>query len=270
MIIDVHHHLFDTPGYLDRLEAACGKLGIDRVCLFGAGRMSRWYKIADDGAVLAAAGRKPGLVIPFACVDLGIDPPGKIDECVRRGFRGFKFINPLRNYDDRSFYPIYERIEASGLPALFHLGIVSRTEKDKECDIDNSRHRPIYLDTISRAFPNLNLIGAHLGNPWADEAAMAARWDPRLYFDLTGSTLKYRSPEFLGSLLWWRGDSAYKDPWGRDAWEKILFGTDVLPEDMGDVLGDYRRVMNALGLSADLQAKVLGGTAAKLLGLSGS
>jgi hypothetical protein len=47
----------------------------------------------------------------------------------------------------------------------------------------------MYLDTLAREFPDLTLVGAHLGNPWYDEAAEAARWNPNLYFDMTGSTL---------------------------------------------------------------------------------
>lgn len=58
--------------------------------------------------------------------------------------------------------------------------------------------RPIYLDTIARAFPDLKIIGAHLGNPWYQEAAEVARWNPNVFFDLTGSTLK---KIILNSLL---------------------------------------------------------------------
>ncbi len=58
---------------------------------------------------------------------------------------------------------------------LFHLGIVTRTAEDRRFDADNERHRPIYLDTIARAFPGLTIIGAHLGNPWREEAAMPCR-----------------------------------------------------------------------------------------------
>ena len=97
---------------------------------------------------------------------------------------------------------------------------------------------------------------------------MAARWNTNLYFDLTGSTLKCKSPEFIGDLLWWRSDTQYRDPMGRHAWEKIVFGSDVSYELIEDVLNDYLRTMKTLKLPQDIQDKVLGGTMAKLLGLT--
>ena len=58
-----------------------------------------------------------------------------------------------------------------------------------------------YLNPIARDFLFLSIIGVYLGNPQHEKATMAARWNPNLYFDLTGSTLKKKSPEFLLSLL---------------------------------------------------------------------
>jgi len=127
--------------------------------------------------------------------------------------------------------------------------------------------RPIMLDPLCRAFPDWVLIGAHFGNPWYREAAMCARWHVNLYFDLTGSTLKQYPPEALGPYLWWRADSRYRDPKKRDAWEKILFGSDVAADEIHDVMNDYRKVMDHFKLSASLRRKIWGDTAAKILGI---
>ena len=42
---------------------------------------------------------------------------------------------------------------------------------------------------IARRFTELTIIGAHLGNPDYTWAAEIGRWNPHLYFDLSGSTL---------------------------------------------------------------------------------
>ena len=268
MIIDAHHHLLTEPGYAEKLVSACEELGIDKVCIFGAGERMCRYGIAYNAAVLDAMRAYPQRLVGFAVFELGPDRDELIDEFAQQGFRGVKFINPTKNYDDRAFYPVYARVEKHGFPALFHLGIVSRTDSDREWDINNNRHRPIYLDTIARAFPEMTLIGAHLGNPWYGEAGMACRWNPNLYFDLSGSTLKKKSPEALGQLLWWTPTTRYRDPMRRHAWEKIVFGSDVHADEIHDVLGDYKRVMAALELPEDISAKVLGGTMAELLKLA--
>jgi len=268
VIIDAHHHLLLDEGYLEELVSECRKLNLDRVCLFGAGKRGRHIGIAGNDEVGAAMKKHPDLITGFACFDLGFDSPARILEFTTQGFRGIKFINPTKNYCDKEFYPVYELVEQARIPALFHLGIVSFDKSDKDYDVDNNRHRPIYLDTIARAFPDLKIIGAHLGNPWYEEATMAARWNPKLYFDLSGSTLKKKKPEFLGSLLWWTPASRYRDPEGRHAWEKIVFGSDVPACEIGDVLNDYRKTMDALNVPAEVREKVLGGTMAEILGIS--
>ena len=62
--------------------------------------------------------------------------------------------------------------------------------------VDSNYMRPIYLDTMARLFPAWKIHGAHLGNPWYEEASMSCRWNPNLYFDLTGSTLKKKNRSF--------------------------------------------------------------------------
>ena len=257
MIIDVHHHLSGDPEQWDALAAECERLGIAKVCAFG--------RHAEHTA--AAMAKYPELIVGFGYFRLGDDAIGRIDEFKQLGFQGVKFIRPARNYDAREYYPVYGRMEGHGLLAIFHLGIVARSSLDRHLDIDNNRHRPIYLDTIARAFPDLQIIGAHLGNPWYDEAGMACRWNPNLYFDLSGSTLKKKSATYLGDILWWTPETRYKDPLGRHAWEKIVFGSDVAIHEIGEVLDDYRRVMGELDLAEHLQTAVLGGTMARLLKL---
>ena len=192
MIIDAHHHLLNTPGYLETLVAECRRLGIVKVCLFGGGRFSADFGLAGDEQVLAAGQAYPDLILPFTCFDLGVQSPERI-----------------------------------------------------------------------------NAIGAHLGNPWYEEAAMALRWNQNLYADLSGSTMKCKPPEFLGGLLWWTPTTRYRDPLGRHAWEKIVFGSDVPAAEIEDVLNDYKRTMAALNLAQELQSKVLHGTMARILWLNG-
>jgi len=258
MVIDVHHHLSSDPKQWDALAEECARIGVDKVCAFG--------RYAED--TVKAMEKYPELIVGFGYFLLGEDQPSRIDEFKHMGFRGVKFIRPAKNYDDKEYYPVYGRMEGHRLAAIYHLGIVARSARDKYLDINNNRHRPIYLDTIARAFPDLQIIGAHLGNPWYDEAGMACRWNPNLYFDLSGSTLKKNSAEYLGGILWWTPTTRYRDPEGRHAWEKIVFGSDVAISEIKDVMDDYRRVMDALELPKDIQARVFGGTAAKLLGIA--
>ena len=266
MRIDAHVHYSTEEGYVDRLVEEERRLGFDRVCLNGA----VWSEHRDANDEVARAREKyPEVIVGFGYFPLGEWGTEVVRELHGQGFQGLKFIRPPARYDDKAFYPVYEAAEELGMVCLFHLGIVARTPQDREHDVNNERHRPIYLDTIARSFPSLKLVGAHLGNPWYDEAGMACRWNPNLYFDLSGSSLKKRPPEFFRLILWWTETGQYRDPEGRHAWEKIVFGSDVGIEQIEDVVNDYQRTMDAIGLRRELQEAVFGNTMAKLLGLAG-
>lgn len=150
------------------------------------------------------------------------------------------------------------------MPVMFHLGIVS-SNGTESVRVDNNHMRPIFLDTIARDFRDLTVLGAHLGNPWFDEAAMSARWNPNLFFDITGSTLKAKSPAFVGDLLWWNDKTEYRSPKWSSAWEQIVFGTDVVPTRMHDVLADYIRLFEHAGVPEKYRYAVMRGTGERIL-----
>jgi len=263
MIIDTHIHFSEEPGYAAKLARECRRLKIDKACILGG--VSDGDRIC--GGIRQALKSYPDLFLGFGMFRLGRDHADAVDAFREAGFTGLKCIKPLSRYDDKAYYPVYERAEKLRMPILFHLGIVARGNRDKYLDVNCDRMRPVYLDTLARAFPKLTLIGAHLGNPWSDEAAMIARWNPNLFFDLSGSILKYRPPEYFKQLLWWGRDPTYRAPDGTGPWDKILFGTDVKIESMAGVMDDYRRLMDALEMDDKDRNKVWGGNARRLLRL---
>jgi len=264
MVIDTHVHLPNTPGCLEELIAMAAHLGIDRIVLFSVAPGSRW---ASNDQVMEAHRAHPEVIIPFYCFRPGINEPGDVEQAHRSGFKGLKVINPTANYNDESYFPVWERCEDLGMPVTFHTGIISRRPEQVDQDIDSSRMKVIYLDRVARRFQKMTMFVAHLGNPDHAEASMMCRWHANMYFDLSGSTLKYRKPAFFREMLWWGKETVrYRDELGRGPWEKIVFGTDVTPAEMEDTLNDYKRLFRALRLSADLQSAVMGDTAARLLG----
>ena len=266
-IIDAHSHLAPNMDALPEFEKACEELGIEKICFMGC----EWPGVTDvsNANVREALKRNPDLIVGFGGINLWDEvDASKVDRLREEGFRGVKLIATPLPYHAEEFYPYYERCQELKMPVCFHLGIIAR-RGDFDCRIDNNLMRPIYLDTIARDFPDLYIWGAHLGNPWYEEATMSCRWNPNLFFDLSGSTLKKKSPEFLGDLLWWTAETFYKSPDRRSAWEKILFGSDVGPKDIADVYNDYENVIATLGLSDDVAHQIFYETAARTLRWAG-
>jgi uncharacterized protein len=215
---------------------------------------------------------------PHRLIGLGqisLDAPDvlqTVDRFHEAGFRGLgELTGPQYSYDDRRYWPIYERAEKYGMIILFHTGIVNRTTPEIAADISSDRMRVSTLDLIARRFPKLTIIGAHLGNPDYAWAAEIARWNPNLYFDVSGSTLlkKQEDYTFFKSIFWWTSVASPHTPKSRGtAFEKLVFGSDVFQGEFGEFDGElerYHQMLDRCGVSAEAQANIFGGTLWRIL-----
>ena len=232
--------------------------------------------IEDMELMLDAMKSHPDIFIGYGRVRLD-DPNAirQIEAFKRNGFVGAKFHSPQKNYDDPSYFQIYRLCEEYGLHMLFHTGISSHRIKDEPQWGSSSRMRPMYLDTICRQFPRTTVQGAHLGNPWYDEAAEAARWNPTLYWDVTGSTLlkfiKLGKLARMSEILWWADDESESNPHtlkgGPGAWEHIVFGTDESPTGLEANIKRFQMMLDANNVPQETRDKMWGLTIAEILGI---
>ena len=195
-----------------------------------------------------------------------------VDRFHQAGFRGLgEMTGPQYRYDDRRYWPVYERAEKYRMILLFHTGIVNRTRPDVPSDVSSDRMRAATLDLIARRFPKLTIIGAHLGNPDYSWAGEIARWNPNLYFDVSGSTLIKKAEDypFFKSIFWWSGVASPHSPKSAaSAFEKLVFGSDVFGGDVEEFdreLQRYHSMLEACGVSPEAQANIMGGTLWKIL-----
>lgn len=259
-IIDSHQHYSDAPDYIARL-----------VKIYRARNAMACVLTPMSGfeVVKKAAADHPDVIIPYGFIS--VDNPealAEVQKFAEAGFKGIKMHTPKYNWDDFRYFPIYEKLQSLKLLALFHTGIVSGSSDDPEPS-SMARMRPAYLDTIARSFPKLVIQGAHLGNPWYDEAAEAARWEKNLYFDLTGSSLikKRKNLAIFKEYLWWEGPTAHSSPDAVYAFEKLVFGTDEEPENLDACLERYEAMLDACGVPEPSRRKIYGETLAKILGI---
>src|SRR5215470_4442658 len=257
-IIDTHQHYSAATDYIERLVKVYRSRNA-MACVL--------TPMAGFDTVKKAAAQNPDVVIPYGHVS--VDNPAVIGEIQRfadAGFKGIKMHTPKYNWDDFGYFPIYEKLQALKLVALFHTGIVSGSNDHPEPS-SMARMRPSFLHTIARSFPKLVIQGAHLGNPWYDEAAEVARWQKNLYFDLTGSSLikKAKNLAVFKEYLWWEGPTAHSSPDAVYAFEKLVFGTDEDPENLDACLTRYEAMLDACGVPEASRKKIYGETMARIL-----
>ena len=262
--IDSHYHYRDNPDFIEKTVKIYRKYNT-MVCIL--------TPIRGLEVVKEAIEKYPDVIIGFGSIKLDEpDVVNQIDEFYKAKFKGIGEITKLlKDYNDPSYFPIYERIQLYGMHVMFHTGVIGRRNPEIPQISGMSRMRPSFLDEIARRFPKLTVQGAHLGNPWYTEAAEAARWNSNLFFDITGSSLvkKKNCPEFWSELLWWRPslETRHSPSAGEHAFEKIVFGTDEGPDGLLPNIERFDAFLKANNIPEKVQEKCWCGTMCRILGI---
>ena len=234
---------------------------------------------ANRKVVADAAKQHPTQIIPFGFVDLDApDVVKQVEELHAMGYRGLGELEFVKKpYNDPSYLPVYELANRYGWIVLFHTGIVLRRKFDEPEDVASGRMRPIYLEEIARRFPKITVLGAHCGNPEYEWAAEVARWNPNVFWDLSGSTLtkmQGRLTDFQ-KIFWWSNTEWQSPEWkakkpdsDASAFGKIVFGSDNGLDGIESVVNQYRALFEACGIPAHTRKMIMGGTLSSMLGLS--
>jgi uncharacterized protein len=184
---------------LDDILADMDEAGVDKsvIVAVDAETVLR-YKVPNE-LVAKAVRAYPDRFIGFA----GVDPHKgtiAVDEVVKSveelGLSGLKFIPHLieMSPNDPRMYPVLEKAQELGLPALFHTGTHFHTgARLKYC-------RPETLDDVAIDFPDLKIIAAHFGFPWFYEALAVVQKNPNVYFNIAGWSPKY-IPEYVMRMM---------------------------------------------------------------------
>ena len=229
-LINVHGHMTKHPGEGEERLVRAREDGVVRFCCATIDD-SEWSYSSDELAPLFE--KYPDFLVGLGYLNMGreVDPPDRVDALKAMGFAGLKAIIPFKAYNDDAYFPLYERAEKLGMPILFHTGWVAGTDPDlvRRFDIDATKYTPYTLDRIARYFPELRIIGAHLGHPHFDDALQLVHAFPNVYFDFSGggcsahwvATLKRVLAPFPGADL----DDPDQNP-AHGYFRKFCFATD--------------------------------------------
>ena len=218
------------------------------------GLLSAWWgpegALISNDEVAAAIRRFPDRFAGIASVDLARPMPAvrELRRAVRDlGFRGLRILPWLWGAppNDRRYYPLYAECVELGVPFCLQVGHTGPMRSSEP-------GRPIpYLDEVALDFPELVIVGGHIGYPWQNEMIALATKYPNVYIDTSAYKPKRYPPELVSYL---RGH-------GR---KKVLFGSNypmILP-------GDCLLQLTELGLDAEAERFFLHDNAARVFGLS--
>ena len=112
--------------------------------------------------------------------------------------------------DAAQWYPIYAKCCELDIPIMMQVGQNLIYQKNVRLP---SVARPILLDRIAIDFPELKLIGIHVGTPWADEMIAMAWKHENVFIGIDAYAPKHLPKSLVH----------YMNSYGSD---KVLFGTD--------------------------------------------
>jgi len=145
---------------------------------------------------------------------------------------------------DRLYYPLFVKCIELGIPFCCQVGHTGPM-------FPSEPGRPIpYIDEVALAFPELTIVGGHIGYPWTDEMIGLAYKYPNVYIDTSAHLPKYYPPALV----------QFMNGRGQD---KVLFGTNYPMLFFTPCLSQ----IEGLGLKPEAQEKFLRLNAMRVFGL---
>lgn len=221
--------------------------GID-VVLLTAWHRPGGFAISND-EVAAIVREFPGRFVGIASVDLEhpMRAIAELDRAVNElGFKGLRLLPWLWNRppNDALYYPLYVKCIELDIPFCLQVGHTGPR-------MPSEPGRPVpYLERVALDFPELRIVGGHIGYPWTDEMIGQVWKHDNVYIDTSAYLPKYYPPQLV----------QFMRTHGR---HKVLFGTNF------PMLG-FERCMEqarAMELPDKVAADFFGGNAARVFKL---
>ena len=112
--------------------------------------------------------------------------------------------------DHAKYYPFYAKCVELGIPIQMQVGQSMIYSKDHRT---RSVGQPITLDAVACDFPELSILGIHVGIPWTDEMIAMSWKHDNVFIGSDAHSPKYWPESFV----------KYINSYGQD---KVVFGTD--------------------------------------------
>ena len=167
------------------------------------GLIAAWYgpegALISNDEVAGFVAQYPDRLVGVASVDLRrpVAAVRELRRAVRElGMRALRIVPWLWGLppNDRRYYPLYAECVELGIPfctQVGHTGPLRTSETG----------RPIpYLDDVALEFPDLVIVGGHIGYPWTNEMIALATKYPNVYIDTSAYTAKRFPPELVAYM----------------------------------------------------------------------
>ena len=240
----------DVPAEAPGIEVTVGSMdaaGVDFGVL-SAWSAPRQPPLISNDEVAGWIAEHPDRFAGLAAVDLDkpMEAVRELRRCVTElGFKGLRVLPWLWEAPptDRRYYPLYAACVELGVPFFTQVGHTGPLRSSET-------GRPIpYIDQVAIDFPELVIVGGHIGYPWTEEMVAVCRKHENVHIDTSAYTARRYPPELVRYLT------------SRSGRHKVLFGTNFPMVGHAQALDG----LDDLGLDAETRELFLHGNAERLL-----
>ncbi len=177
--------------------------------------LSAWHRpgksITTNDQIAEIITQYPGKFFGGAAVNLEkpVAAVRELERAVRElNFKALRVVPWLWNRppNDKLYFPLYVKCIELDIPFCTQVGHTGPL-------MPSETGRPVpYLDEVALTFPELKIIGGHIGYPWTDEMIGLAWKHENVFIDTSAYLPRYYPPQLI----------QYMKTYGQD---KVLFGT---------------------------------------------
>jgi hypothetical protein len=231
------------------------------------------YPVSTNGQMFELCSKHPDRLLFTAnlgqVVRRGMnDSLWELDYWVKEGgCRIVKYYCPDDTYlNDERLWPFYQRCQDYEIIVCIHTGASATIPQASKFG------HPLLLDDVCAAFPDLRIVAYHLGWPWYREMIQLMQKYQNLYSSISGK------PESVMRKAPWTAHQFIGEAMAEGVGEKIMWGSEWFSRQyapavkaMQDLKGMPEEFARGFGLppiTDEIKRSILGGAAAKLLGIS--
>lgn len=216
---------------------AMDRAGIRTLMLSAWHRPGQWVISNDEVAEMTR--QFPDRFVGVAAVNLEkpVEAVRELERAVKElGFKALRVVPWLwkRPPDDKFYFPLYVKCVELDIPFCTQVGHTGPL-------MPSETGRPVpYLDEVALTFPELKIVGGHIGYPWTDEMIGLAWKHENVFIDTSAYLPRYYPPQLIH----------YMKTYGK---EKVLFGTNFPQLSLEKCVGQ----VHELGLPDEPRANFL-------------
>jgi uncharacterized protein len=240
-------HIIEAGLSTEQIIEAMDRAGIETLLLSAWHRPNQW--VIHNDHVREMVSQYPDRFVGVAAVNLEkpVEAVRELERAVKEfGFKALRVVPWLWNRppNDKFYFPLYVKCIELDIPFCTQVGHTGPL-------MPSETGRPVpYLDEVALIFPELKIVGGHIGYPWTDEMIGVAWKHENVYIDTSAYLPRYYPPQLI----------QYIKTYGKD---KVLFGTNFPQLSLEKCVEQVKEI----DLPGDVRAKFLAGNARRVFKL---